>query len=98
MQSHDKIDPVILLGSSIRVFWAFVLVFFSNEIGQRFTDTYENIEREIGQLKWYFYPAKLKRPFPMLIANVQQPIAIQFFGSAVCGRAQFQRVSSEISL
>lgn len=84
---------MILLGASICVFWAFVLVFFANEIGQRFSDTYENIEREIGQLKWYYYPTKLKQRFPILIFNVQQPIAIQFFGSAVCGRAQFQKVS-----
>lgn len=67
-------------------------MFFANEIGQRFSDAYETVEREIGQVKWYRYPYEAKRIFPILICHVQQPVAIQFFGSAVCGRAQFQTV------
>lgn len=74
------------------MFWAFILVFFSNEIGQRFSDAFERIECEVGQLKWYFYSIEMKRLFHVLFAIIQQPIAIQFFGSAVCGRRQFKKV------
>lgn len=74
-------------------FWAFVLIFFVNEIGQRFGDAFEGIKDVVDQLNWYFYPIKLQRHLPAMIINVQKPVAIKFFGSAVCGREQFKKVS-----
>lgn len=74
-------------------FWAFLLVFFANETGQRFSDVFGELQDVIHQLCWYSFPIKLQRILPVIIANAQQPIAIQFFGSTVCSRDQFKRVS-----
>lgn len=73
-------------------FGALVLVFFANEIGQRFSDAFDEADIAFGQLKWYRFPKKVQRILPIIICGVQQPIAIKFFGSAVCGREQFKKV------
>lgn len=91
-QSQDNINSVVLLESIFCGFWAFVVVFFANEIGQRFSASFEKIEYEFDQLNWYLYPIKLQRIVPIMIVNVKQPIAIEFFGSAVCSREQFKKV------
>lgn len=73
-------------------FWTFGLVFFANETGQRLSDAFDEVENGFGQVSWYSFPKKVQRIFPMLILVGQQSVGIQFFGSAVCGRAQFKKV------
>lgn len=73
-------------------FGAFILVFFANEIGQRFSDAFEEANTVFGQLKWYRLPKEVQRILPLILNTVQHPAAIKVFGSAVCGREQFKKV------
>lgn len=72
---------------------AFVLVFFASEAGQRFSNAFFQLEELANDLNWPQFPSKVQRILPVIIFNVQQPIEIQFFGSAVCGREQFKKAS-----
>lgn len=74
-------------------FWAFGMVFFASEIIQRFSNAYEEIDNEIGQLDWYLLPMKIQRMLPTIMANTQQPTCIKCFGSSTCSRETFKKVS-----
>lgn len=93
-QSRDANNSVVLFESIGSGIGAFVLVFFASEAGQRFSDAFRQLENVANRLNWYHFPNKVQRILPLVIFNVQQPIEIQFFGSAVCGREQFKKVSA----
>lgn len=73
-------------------FWAIILVFFSCEIGQRFTDAYEEIDDKIESFDWYLLPMKIQRMLLILMVNTQQVVYIECFGSMACGRDTFKKV------
>lgn len=86
-------NSVVLVESIGCGLGAFILVFFASEAGQRFSDAFAELEYVANNLNWNLFPNKVQRILPLLIFNVQQPIVIQFFGSAVCGREQFKKVN-----
>lgn len=45
------------------------------------------------KLDWYLFPSAIRRMLPTLIANVQQPVEIECFGSINCCRDAFKQVS-----
>lgn len=92
-QSNDNIQSVVRLESMLCVFGAFDLIFFANEIGQRFSNVFETNGDAVFELNWYLYPTGLQRIIPMLIINVQKPVPIRSFGTAVYSRKQFKKVS-----
>lgn len=93
-QSDDKIDSVVLLGSTLCGFYAFTVVFFASEIGQRFSDNFNKIEDAMGQLNWYLFPSNLQRMLLIVVINAQVPVDIKFFGSNTCSREQFKKVKN----
>lgn len=74
-------------------FWAIVMVFFACEIGQRFTNAYDEIDSTINQMNWNDLPMEIKRILPIIMINTQQPFEIKCFGSTACSRDTFKRVS-----
>lgn len=81
--------------SIIYGFWAIFMVFFSCEIGQRFSNAYEEIDYEIAQFDWYLMPIKTQQMLPTLMINAQQAVDIECFGSMACGRDTFKKVGSK---
>lgn len=92
-QSCDAINSVVLLESIGSGLGATSIVFFASEAGQRFSIAFFQFENMANILNWYSFPNKVQRILPLIIFNVQQPIEIKFFGSAVCGREQFKKVN-----
>lgn len=72
------------------------MVFFACEIGQRFSNAFDNIDDTIGQFDWYLYPVKIKRMLPTLMINTQQPFEIMCFGSKACTRETCKKVSFQV--
>lgn len=68
------------------------LVFVVCEVGQRFSNAFEELDVLISQTNWYLFPYKVQRMLPMIIVNAQQPIGIKCFGSVFCERGTFQQV------
>lgn len=77
-------------------FWAFNLVFFSTEIGQRFSNAFEEIDDEMNQIDWYRLPIKIQRLLPIAMMNTQATVAIDCFGSLSCNHETFRKVISTI--
>lgn len=72
---------------------SFGLVFIACELCERVSNAFEEICTVIDQLDWYKYPSDIKRMLPMIMMNVQEPIAIECFGSISCSRKVFKQVS-----
>lgn len=73
-----------------------VMVFFSCEIGQRFSDAYKEIDDKIDEFNWYLMLMKIQRILPIIMINTQQPIFIECFGSSTCSRETFKKVNEQL--
>lgn len=73
--------------------YAFGTVFFSCELGQRMYDAFRGIGDFICQCDWHLFPIEIKRMLPTSLAILQQPVALQCFGSISCNREVFKQVS-----
>lgn len=73
-------------------FWAFMMVLFASEIGQRFSNTFEKIDDKINEFDWYLLPMEVQRILPIIMINTQRPTFITCFGSSTCSRDTFKKV------
>lgn len=72
------------------------MVFFACEIGQRFSNAYEKIDDQTGELNWYMLPMEIQRMLTTIMINTQQPIFVKCFGSTACSRETFKKVKLAI--
>lgn len=93
-QSHNVIDLLMLWKSIIYGAAVFNFVFIACELGQRFSNSFNEINDVFDQLSWYLLPIGIQRLLPITMANIQQPAVIKCFGNIFCSRNQFKKVSS----
>lgn len=74
-------------------FWAVCMVFFSCEIGQRFSNAYEDVNDVIGCMNWNYLPLEIQRMLLIIMLDTQQPFEVNCFGSTACNRETFKKVS-----
>lgn len=74
------------------IFCVFGSVFLACEIGQRFTDLFEDITDLLGRLNWYLFPMNVQRLLPTILVNAQEPVVIGCFGIINGSRVQCQKV------
>lgn len=75
-----------------------LVAFFACEVGQRLTNSFDGLNGAISHLNWYLLPIEIQRLLPVIVMNVREPVVIRCFGSVLCSRAQFRKVSSAIRL
>lgn len=73
-------------------FFAFMLVFFASEIGQRFSNSFEEIDDKINQMDWHLLPIKIQQVLPIIMMNTQTIMAIPCFGSLASNHESFRKV------
>lgn len=74
-------------------FWAFAMVAICCEMGQQYSNAYENMDGVIVlHLDWYLLPMKIQRMLPTIKINTQQPFEVKCFGSSTCCRETFKKV------
>lgn len=78
--------------------WAFGLIFCSCEIGQRFTNLFDEITDRFDQLHWYSFPMKVQRLLPTIMINVQETIVIGCYGMMNGSRDQFKKMISSCDI
>lgn len=83
--------PVLLL--FVMGIFALALVFIICELGQRMSDTFDEIDSTLDKSDWYLFPIEIKRMLPMIIANAQEPVSLECFGSIICSRNTFKNVT-----
>lgn len=73
--------------------WVFGLAFFSCEVGQQFTNSFERVTDRLDRLNWYLFPIKVQQLLPTILINTQEPIVIGCFGLMNGSRDQFKKVN-----
>lgn len=88
----------MLLEAILLCFGALLLVLFTCEAGQQFSNAFSKVDDIVCQLNFYLLPIEIQRMLPILIMYAQEPLVVVFFGSLSGTREQFKkvRISSEI--
>lgn len=81
-----------LLNATSNGIIATALVFIACELGQRLGDALEEIDTTVERFDWYLFPIEIKRMLPMIIANAQNAVKLECFGSIHCTRELFKNV------
>lgn len=68
------------------------MVFFSCEIGQRFTSLFEETVDRFDRLNWYLFPIKARRLLPTIMINAHELPVFGCFGIINGSRDQFKKV------
>lgn len=75
------------------MFWSFVIIFGVCEFGEKLSGTFEEINDVYDQFAWYSLPYDVQRILSTLVAVAQKPFEIRVFGSILCDRITFKKVS-----
>lgn len=93
-QTNHENDSMTLIVMAFQVFYAFVVVFITCELGERLMSEFSDIANVIGQFDWYLLPPEVQKTLPTIIINAQQAVNIECFGSMNTCRESFQQVKS----
>lgn len=74
--------------------YAFGLVFIVCELCQRGSRLFIEINSFVEQLNWYLFPKNIQQMMLTISIMTVQPVDIECYGSIVCNRDTFKRVSS----
>lgn len=75
-------------------FWAFGLVFIACEMGQKYSNGFNEIGKTFAEIDWYLLPEKTQRMLVVILIYLQEPNDFRFFGNISTSRTQFQKVRS----
>lgn len=84
---------MLFLSSIFYGLWASGSVFFSCELGHRFSDAVDGVNDEFCKTKWYLFPIEIQRLLPTLMLCIQKPVAIKCFGNVRASREQYKMVN-----
>lgn len=73
--------------------YAFGLIFFVCELGQRSEDAFKEIEYSINALEWNLFPLEIQRLLSIILTMSQKPVELQFFGSFSANHETLKKVS-----
>lgn len=91
--NHDG-NPTMLVMLVVEAFYAFGVIFVICELCQRVSDRFNESNDMMEKLDWLSFPIKIQRMLPIVIISSQQSAQFKVFGSTVCCRESFQKVSS----
>lgn len=89
-QHHENIMSTLVL--IVCGVFGLVIVFVECELGQRMSNEFGGIGFTIDKLDWYLFPIDVQRMLCVIIANAQQTISLECFGSMTCTRELFKQV------
>lgn len=92
IQIHHDYDLAELMITVIAMIYAFGALTIACEVSQGVNQAFDECSEMFDQLDWYLFPIELQRMYPMILAFIQEPIEITFFGSMPCGRELFKCV------
>lgn len=70
------------------------LAFYACELGQRITNAFSSLDEALNELDWYSLPIEIKKILPTIMISTQETVALNCFGSILCGREVFKSVST----
>lgn len=79
------------------MFWSFAILFAACELGHSVSSEFEEINSKIVLFHWYKLSKHMQEILPIIILATQKPVGLSVFGSIVCGREDFKRVSFHLN-
>lgn len=79
------------------VIWSFVLIFLFSELGERLTNQFNEINKEILDYDWYAFPISIQKLIPTILTGTQDPVVIRGYGNINCTRDTFKQVNPSIN-
>lgn len=76
------------------VLTVFGSVFLGCEVGQRFSNLFEDINDQLDRLNWYQFPLNVQQILPIILINAQEEVVIGYFGIITATRVQCQKVNA----
>lgn len=70
-----------------------IILYSSCELAGRMSIEFVKINDKIDQLDWYLLPIEMQQLLPIIMANAQQTVGFVCFGSLLCNRETFKKVS-----
>lgn len=74
--------------------YAFGIMMFICELGQRLSDAFEEIGVVIESFQWNLFSLQMRKLLPIILIVEQQTIDLEFFGSISGTRETFKKVKS----
>lgn len=78
----------------IQLFASFVVLFGICEFGFFVSNTFEEINIMLDQLKWYLFPYEIRRMQSIILIIAQEPVEFKILGSVSCNRKACKKVSA----
>lgn len=92
-QSHKVFLTIIV--AIVELFAATILLFASCELCGRISTGFDDINDMVDEFDWYLFPIRMKKALLILMINAQKPVEYRCFGSTVCNRETFKKVSHQ---
>lgn len=70
----------------------FSIIFIFCEIGERFKNSFDQINDEFDKLNWYLFPMDAMKMLSTIMIFTQKPVALNGFGGTQYNREQFKKV------
>lgn len=93
---HNENNLAVLIVTTIKVIYAFAVIFVGCELGQRINIAFAECADKVVLFDWYLFPVKFQRMLPLIINFTQQPIDIKCFGSLACDRDTLKKVRTKM--
>lgn len=75
------------------LFCTLTILYSSSELAGKMSIEFDKINNMIKEFSWYLMPIKMQKMLPMLMINTQQTVGFICFGSLLCNRVTFKKVS-----
>lgn len=92
-KSNSQNDSMMLWETIFCGFWALSLLFVACELGQRYSNGFNEIGKAFAEVNWYLLPIEIQRMLPTIMIYLQEPNDFRIFGNISTSRKQFQKVS-----
>lgn len=93
IQSKPSGNEAAVITILAGLFWSFAFIFFYCELGQRVSDSFDEITGKIELFRWYAFPLKVQQMLPIMLSVSQQDVVVQGFGNLACSRLVFKQVN-----
>lgn len=84
---------MVLIVPLCEMIYSFAIVFISGEIGEHVSNAFNEIDNETRQFVWHLFSMEIRMVLPILFMATQKPVDIVVFGSILCNRENFKKVS-----
>lgn len=74
------------------MFWSFAQIFLFCELGERLTEQFDEIDKEILNIEWYTFPTDVQKVILMVMNATKRPVMLCGIGSIRCTRMGFKDV------